>query len=92
LSEHLEQGRHEPGEHRSGADVDEQQATAPRGLPDGPADPTGHPVADEVLAAVDSLGERPVGEHVAVFEAAHEKLRAALTDVEDRPDGPSSGN
>ena len=42
------------------------------------AGPTGHPVVDEVLASVDGLEHRPVGEHVAVFEAAHGRLRESL--------------
>ena len=33
---------------------------------------------DEVIRAVDGLGERPVEEHVGVFETAHEQLRRAL--------------
>ena len=45
----------------------------------------GHPVVDEVLASVDDLEGRPVDEHVAVFEAAHERLRAALSDAGDDP-------
>lgn len=51
---------------------------------DHAADLTGHPVVDEVLEAMQGLQDRPVEEHVAVFEAAHEKLRAALTDAGDR--------
>ena len=31
-----------------------------------------------VLASLDSLDDRPVSEHAAVFEQAHEQLRAAL--------------
>ena len=33
---------------------------------------------DEVLASVRGLEDRPVSEHVAVFERAHEQLRRAL--------------
>jgi hypothetical protein len=33
---------------------------------------------DEVLGSMDALTELPVGEHAAVFEQAHERLRAAL--------------
>lgn len=42
------------------------------------SEPTTDPAVAEVIAAVDALGTRPVSEHVAVFEAAHERLRAAL--------------
>ncbi len=42
---------------------------------------TGHPAVDEVIASLDGLEDRPVGEHVAVFESAHERLRAALADA-----------
>ena len=38
---------------------------------------------DAVLASLDTLQERPVAEHVAVFEQAHERLRRAL----DAPSG-----
>lgn len=36
------------------------------------------PAVDEALEALDGLAERPVEEHVAVFERAHEQLRRAL--------------
>ena len=39
---------------------------------------TGPSVVDDVLAAVEALDGRPVEEHVAVFEQAHERLRRAL--------------
>lgn len=39
---------------------------------------TGVPAVDEVLASVQALDDRPVDEHVAVFEQAHERLRRAL--------------
>ena len=41
----------------------------------------GHPLVDEVLRSLDTLDDRPVSEHVAVFEAAHTALREALTDA-----------
>jgi hypothetical protein len=47
----------------------------------------GSSVVDGVLASLDGLEERPVGDHVAVFEAAHEQLRAALADAGDRAAG-----
>jgi hypothetical protein len=39
---------------------------------------TGVAVVDDVLASVQALDGRPVEEHVAVFEQAHERLRRAL--------------
>lgn len=52
----------------------------------GGTDGTGHPEVDEVLASLDGLEERPVGEHVAVFESAHDRLRGALADAgNDQP-------
>ena len=44
------------------------------------ADPvrTGSPTVDAVLSAVEELEERPIEEHVGVFETAHEQLRRAL--------------
>lgn len=41
---------------------------------------TGVPGVDEVIAAVEELEERPIEEHVGVFETAHEHLRRALDD------------
>jgi hypothetical protein len=47
----------------------------------GPPEPTGDPAVDEVLASLEGLDARPLAEHVAVFEAAHDRLRAALADA-----------
>jgi hypothetical protein len=44
---------------------------------------TGHPAVDEVLRSLDGLDGRPVDEHVAAFEQAHEVLRRALSDAGD---------
>lgn len=41
-------------------------------------DPTGVAAVDDVLRQVAALSGRPVAEHVAVFEHAHERLRRAL--------------
>lgn len=49
-------------------------------------DETGVRAVDEVLRSVQGLDERPVGEHVQVFERAHEGLRRAL-DAPDHGDG-----
>jgi hypothetical protein len=51
--------------------------------PDG----TGHPEVDRVLGSLDGLDERPVAEHVAVFEAAHDTLRNALADANNDSSG-----
>lgn len=58
----------------------------------GPAEPvepagrsTGHPAVDEVLGSLEGLAERPVAEHVAVFEQAHEQLRRALSGQPGQP-------
>lgn len=39
---------------------------------------TGMAEVDAVLASLDGLADRPVAEHVAVFEQAHDRLRRAL--------------
>ena len=44
-------------------------------------EPTGDPAVDEVLSSLEGLADRPVEEHVAVFERAHDRLRAALSDA-----------
>jgi hypothetical protein len=44
---------------------------------------TGHPAVDEVLRSLDALDGRPVDEHVAAFEDAHEQLRRALSGAGD---------
>jgi hypothetical protein len=77
VSEHLEPGPHDADAH------DLEQA---------PLELTGHGVVDEVLESMQGLENRPVEEHVAVFEAAHEKLRSALAEAGDRPNGTSSGS
>ena len=42
---------------------------------------TGLASVDSVVESVTTLEDRPVDEHVAVFEAAHEQLRRALDDA-----------
>jgi hypothetical protein len=39
---------------------------------------TGMADVDAVITAVEELEERPIEEHVGVFETAHEQLRRAL--------------
>lgn len=47
---------------------------------------TNDPTVDEVLSAVEALEERPLEEHVGVFEQAHQQLRRAL---DARPEASS---
>jgi hypothetical protein len=69
------------------ARVDDAVADEPPAAGPGPgARPTvatGHPAVDEVLRSLDGLDGRPVDEHVAAFEQAHEVLRRALSDAGD---------
>jgi hypothetical protein len=48
---------------------------------------TGVDRVDEVIRAVEELEERPIEEHVGVFESAQVQLRQALDDPGD-PDEP----
>jgi hypothetical protein len=48
---------------------------------------TGVPAVDEVVAEVDALDDRPLEEHLATFERAHERLRAALDSDPGDPTG-----
>lgn len=50
---------------------------------------TGHQSVDGVLSSLEDLTDRPVAEHVAIFESAHETLRAALAEAQGRPGGPA---
>lgn len=47
---------------------------------------TGEERVDDVIAAVEQLEERPLEEHVGVFEHAHEELRRALDAHRDGSD------
>ncbi|NYE38188.1 nitrogenase molybdenum-iron protein alpha/beta subunit [Nocardioides cavernae] len=49
-------------------------------------EPTGIEAVDRVLAEVTAVVDAPVGEHVQVFERAHEQLRRAL-DAQPDPAG-----
>lgn len=57
-----------------------------------PAEPervrTGVEGVDEVIVAVEELEERPIEEHVGVFETAHDRLRRAL----DATDAQATGS
>lgn len=46
---------------------------------------TGLGNVDEVITAVEELEERPLEEHVGVFETAHDRLRRALDATDDDP-------
>lgn len=48
---------------------------------------TGMARVDAVLEAVELLEERPIEEHVGVFETAHDELRRAL-DAQQDTDAP----
>jgi hypothetical protein len=50
---------------------------------------TGLDNVDTVIAAVQGLEERPLEEHVGVFETAHELLRRAL-DGQEPPTAPQA--
>jgi len=50
--------------------------------PDAEPERTGVEEVDDALTSLEGLDDSPVGEHPAVFERAHERLRQAL-------DGPS---
>ena len=43
--------------------------------------PTGNAEVDAALDSLADLAERPVDEHVAVFDGAHEALRRTLSDA-----------
>jgi hypothetical protein len=46
-----------------------------------------HPEVDAVLASLEALQDKPVDEHAAVFEAAHDRLRAVLSEGAEAPTG-----
>jgi hypothetical protein len=48
-------------------------------------DAAGHPQVEAALEALAALDDLPVAEHAEVFQAAHDRLRAALTDAHDVP-------
>lgn len=50
---------------------------------------TGNQLVDGVISAIDGLDDRPLAEHVTVFEQAHERLRAALDGRPVMPPAPS---
>lgn len=46
---------------------------------------TGVPALDSVLDSVAALEDRPLEDHVAAFESAHERLRQALDASPEQP-------
>lgn len=78
---------------------DVPEAPEPDELGDGDPEPaapervrTGSDRVDEVIRAVEELEERPIEEHVGVFESAQVQLRRALDDPgdDDHPDDHSA--
>lgn len=62
----------------------DEQASAEHEDGDTSAVPTtGHPAVDEVLRSLEGLESRPVDEHVAAFEEAHDRMRRALSSAGD---------
>ena len=62
----------------------ESSATGTRRPADPPGDHRAEPAVDAVVRRASLDGPRrrvPLAEHVAVFEAAHDRLRAALADA-----------
>lgn len=53
--------------------------------------PTGDPRVDEVLAALEGLGDVPVAEHAAVLLGVHERLTGVLTPEQARRPGGAHG-
>lgn len=61
-----------------------QEHTTPEEPDSAPsAAPTGNADVDAVLASLEGLEDRPITEHVAVFEQAHDRLRGALSSAGD---------
>ena len=71
--------RTEDAEHPEDPEPDMSAAAPSR------AEHTGNPVVDSVLDSLEELDRLPPSEHVAVFEAAHERLRGALSDAGEPP-------
>ena len=58
--------------------MDEQPTPVPTAPSAGPATDTAPDEVAAVRAAVEGLDDRPLAEHVAVFEQAHDSLRRVL--------------
>jgi hypothetical protein len=74
-------------EHPAEQQPDERQRPEEQRDPTEQVEHTGHAEVDDVIASLDGLDDRPVAEHVEVFESAHDRLRGALTDPGDDPSG-----
>jgi hypothetical protein len=44
---------------------------------------TGEPAVDDALRRLDELADRPVAEHVGVYDDAHRQLQDALADLDE---------
>ncbi len=87
MSEHFEDHAVPEPARPSAEDID-PAATGPEAAHEGAeVEPTGHPDVDAVVASLAGLDGRPVSEHVAVFESAHDRLRSALADAGNHPSG-----
>lgn len=73
---------HDAEDGSSVSTVGPASAEEPGGLPH-----TGHPEVDAALASLEGLQDKPVEEHAAVFEAAHERLRVVLSEGAEAPAG-----
>ena len=75
-----------PAQDVDAQDVDAQDVGA-EDLPAQDPESLGDPRVDAAVRRLADLSERPVAEHVEVFEDVHAQLRAALEDaaVEDAP-------
>ena len=72
-------------EHLDGAEhVDDAEHVDGPSLDPGGQVRTGNVTVDAVLASLEGLEDRPVSEHVEVFEHAHEQLRRALDGAGDQ--------
>lgn len=68
-----------------GAEAGEAAGPDLSAMAPGRVEHTGNPVVDSVLDSLEELDRLPPSEHVAVFEAAHERLRGALSDAGEPP-------
>ena len=75
----------DPGQDEHGDGDPEPDLSA--AAPDEEVQHTGNPLVDSVLDSLRELDALPVSEHVAVFEAAHERLRGTLADAGEPPAG-----
>ncbi|MFI5735534.1 hypothetical protein ACIA49_35820 [Kribbella sp. NPDC051587] len=60
----------------------EQPFEAESAQDESPQDESGHPLVEEVMARLDDLREKPVGEHAEVYADLHERLQTALVEAD----------